>query len=142
MIAVLLEFLKPMKQTYITFLQVSTDRSASDSLRVTPFGIRKLLNWIKDSYGNWSIYITENGYAGNGDMEDTGRMKYYIGYINNVLKGRFNPFKSMKFPTVINWTVPFPFSGLLCGIIHFYSIDCSVSKRMYRKNDPRSIWVK
>ena len=121
MIAILLEFLKPMKQAYITFLQVSTDRSASDSLRVTPFGIRKLLNWIKDSYGNWSIYITENGYAGNGDMEDTGRMKYYIGYINNVLKGRFNPFKSMKFPTVINWIVPFPFSGLLCCIIHFYS---------------------
>ena len=27
----------------------------------------------------------------------------------------------MEFPTVINWTSPFPFSGLLGGILHFYS---------------------
>ena len=26
----------------------------------------------------------------------------------------------MKFPTVINWTGPFPFKGLLGGMFHFY----------------------
>lgn len=73
-------------------------RSASDTLRVTPFGIRKLLNWIKKSYGNLPIYITENGYASNETLEDTGRISYYENYINNVMRGitalfcRFDPY--------------------------------------------------
>ena len=27
----------------------------------------------------------------------------------------------MKFPSIINWTSPFPMLGLLGGIFHFYS---------------------
>ena len=64
-------------------------RSASASLRVTPFGMRRLLKWIKKTYGDWPIYITENGYAGTGTLEDMDRVSYYTGYINNVLKGTY-----------------------------------------------------
>ena len=37
----------------------------------------------------------------------------------------------MEFPTVMNWTSPFPILGLLGGIFHFYSnlIEHSVSKQ-------------
>ena len=62
-------------------------RSGSSWLRVTPFGIRKVLRWIKEKYGDVPIYITENGFSDNGALEDTDRVNYYNQYINNVLKG-------------------------------------------------------
>ncbi|XP_060578197.1 lactase/phlorizin hydrolase-like [Ruditapes philippinarum] len=61
--------------------------SGSDWLKVTPIGIRKLLNWIKNEYGNVPLYITENGISDrNGSLEDQHRIFYYKNYINNVLK--------------------------------------------------------
>ena len=32
-----------------------------------------------------------------------------------------NPYKPNGISTIINWTSPFPFKGLLGGIFHFYS---------------------
>lgn len=54
-----------------------------------PWGLRKLLNWIKDEYGNPPLIITENGMSDhNGTTADQHRIDFYNGYINNVLKGR------------------------------------------------------
>ncbi|KAM8748410.1 lactase/phlorizin hydrolase-like [Acanthopagrus schlegelii] len=57
-------------------------------LRITPFGIRKLLKYIKDEYGNPPIYITENGVSENGvvDLNDVHRKYFYENYINQALK--------------------------------------------------------
>ncbi|KAF4788169.1 Lactase-phlorizin hydrolase [Turdus rufiventris] len=69
-----------------------TDRSWLDSgsawLKVTPFGFRKILRWIKEEYNNPPIYVTENGVSERGTFEfnDTWRMHYYRSYINEALK--------------------------------------------------------
>ncbi|XP_060595948.1 lactase/phlorizin hydrolase-like [Ruditapes philippinarum] len=61
--------------------------SGSDWLKVTPWGIRRMLNWIKDQYGDVPIYITENGISDkNGSLNDQHRIYFYKNYINNVLK--------------------------------------------------------
>ncbi|NXC05302.1 LPH hydrolase, partial [Orthonyx spaldingii] len=69
-----------------------TDRSWLGSgslwLKVTPFGFRKILRWIKEEYNNPPIYVTENGVSERGAFEfnDTRRMHYYRAYINEALK--------------------------------------------------------
>ncbi|CAL8131573.1 unnamed protein product [Orchesella dallaii] len=62
--------------------------SASAWLKKVPWGLRKLINWIKDTYGNPKVLITENGWsdAGNSGLNDTQRIGYYTDYINNVMK--------------------------------------------------------
>ncbi|KAJ8416700.1 hypothetical protein AAFF_G00325780 [Aldrovandia affinis] len=68
------------------------DRSWLDSgsswLKVTPPGFRKILNFIKDEYGDPPIYITENGISERGqiNLNDVHRIHYYENYINQALK--------------------------------------------------------
>ena len=78
--------------TYIhTFIPISlffNHRSGSSWLNVVPFGIRRLLNFIKENYGQVPIYITENGVSdNNGTLEDDQRVYYYKHYTNEILKG-------------------------------------------------------
>lgn len=35
-----------------------------------------MLNWVKEEYNNPLVYITENGYASNHDLNDESRIKY------------------------------------------------------------------
>uniref|UniRef100_A0A663NB14 beta-glucosidase n=1 Tax=Athene cunicularia TaxID=194338 RepID=A0A663NB14_ATHCN len=78
--------------TYKINYPAVTDRSWLNSgsvwLKVTPFGFRKLLRWIKEEYNNPPIYVTENGVSERGDLDfdDTWRMHYYRSYINEALK--------------------------------------------------------
>jgi len=66
------------------------NRSGSSWLKVTPWGLRKALNWVRNQYGDVPIYITENGVSDrNGSLQDDHRIYYYKHYINNVLKGEF-----------------------------------------------------
>ena len=61
--------------------------SGSFWLSVTPQGIRKVLNWIRNEYNNPPVIITENGVSDNlGNLDDLSRIYYYKHYINNVLK--------------------------------------------------------
>ncbi|KAF7241753.1 Lactase-phlorizin hydrolase [Varanus komodoensis] len=69
-----------------------TDRSWLGSgsfwLKVTPFGFRRLLKWIKEEYNNPPIYVTENGISErvDGGFNDTWRIHYLKSYINEALK--------------------------------------------------------
>ncbi|XP_069470085.1 lactase/phlorizin hydrolase [Ambystoma mexicanum] len=68
-----------------------TDRSWLGSgsiwLKVTPFGFRRILNWIKEEYNNPPIYVTENGISERGTaLNDTWRTHYYKSYVNEALK--------------------------------------------------------
>lgn len=52
--------------------------SASSWLRYTPWGFRKILNWIKNEYGNPRVMITENGYSDTtGQLQDCERVQYF-----------------------------------------------------------------
>lgn len=56
--------------------------------RAAPWGMRRLLNWIKEEYGDIPIYVTENGVGlANPKVEDTDRIFYHKTYINEALKG-------------------------------------------------------
>ncbi|XP_053554224.1 lactase/phlorizin hydrolase [Bombina bombina] len=68
-----------------------TDRawlgSGSLWLKVTPFGFRRILNWIKEEYNNPPIYVTENGISERGtNLKDVWREHYYKSYVNEALK--------------------------------------------------------
>lgn len=63
--------------------------SGSAWLKISPFGFRRILNFIKEEYGNPPIIITENGISERGqvDLNDSQRSHYYEKYLNQVLKG-------------------------------------------------------
>ena len=64
-------------------------RAGSEWLYVVPWGIRRLLCWIKKNYGNPRVIITENGTSDRSeDLNDEHRVHYLNKYINNVLKGK------------------------------------------------------
>nr|CAI5851418.1 unnamed protein product [Callosobruchus analis] len=53
---------------------------------IVPWGLRKLLNWIKKKYNNPLIYITENGYKDmTGTLEDNDRVTFLKLFIDAVM---------------------------------------------------------
>ena len=50
-----------------------------------PYGIRKALNWVKDSYNNPEIMIFENGFGTLGGVDDPDRIDYYKDYLDAIL---------------------------------------------------------
>uniref|UniRef100_A0A3P9HUI2 Glucosidase, beta, acid 3 (gene/pseudogene) n=1 Tax=Oryzias latipes TaxID=8090 RepID=A0A3P9HUI2_ORYLA len=57
-------------------------------LAVVPHGLRKLLQYIKDTFSNPAVYLTENGFAQAGPLqiEDAQRCKFYKSTITEVAK--------------------------------------------------------
>ena len=59
-----------------------------------PWGMRKMLVWLKEQYNNPEIIITENGFSVHGEddlelpvaLDDKDRVTYLRGYINEALK--------------------------------------------------------
>ena len=66
----------------------SWTRGESDWLYVVPWGFRKLLVWIKETYGNPPLYVTENGFSDGYDagLNDVNRTAFYRSYINEMMK--------------------------------------------------------
>lgn len=62
-------------------------RAGSDWLYSVPWGLRKLLAWIKERYGSPKIYITENGCddaSADDGLYDVFRIHYFNGYLSSV----------------------------------------------------------
>ncbi|KAI3506628.1 hypothetical protein L2E82_19840 [Cichorium intybus] len=70
-----------------TFISVSGGELVPSQLPVIPWGLQKLLNYLKEEYGNPPIYIHENGQVEprNGTLMDTPRVEYLQAYIGVVL---------------------------------------------------------
>lgn len=72
--------------------------SAAGWLKDVPWGFRKLLNWVKKEFNNPLLYITENGFADLGELDDEGRIHYYKvlllikrnKYFRKILQGYLN----------------------------------------------------
>nr|XP_048704671.1 cytosolic beta-glucosidase-like isoform X2 [Caretta caretta] len=64
--------------------------AGSSWLAVVPWGLRRLLKYIKDTYNNPIIYITENGFSQSdpAPLDDTQRWKYFRLTLQEILKGR------------------------------------------------------
>ncbi|VEN50234.1 unnamed protein product [Callosobruchus maculatus] len=65
------------------------DIQAAEVMRhfvVVPWGIRKLLKWIKHTFNNPKIMITENGFCDNKDklLDDDRRINYIKTYLSNI----------------------------------------------------------
>ncbi|XP_044260672.1 myrosinase 1-like [Tribolium madens] len=58
----------------------------SNWLKVTPWGLRKVLGWIKQKYNNPPMFITENGFSDGGEIEDLGRVKFMELYLKALLE--------------------------------------------------------
>uniref|UniRef100_G3Q7H3 Glucosidase, beta, acid 3 (gene/pseudogene) n=1 Tax=Gasterosteus aculeatus aculeatus TaxID=481459 RepID=G3Q7H3_GASAC len=81
-------------------LSMKSDRDARDVLdpswpicgvswlAVVPHGLRKLLKYIKDTFNNPAVYITENGFSQVGQLqiEDVQRSEFYKDTILEVAK--------------------------------------------------------
>lgn len=75
--------------TDVTMYQDSKWYTAASSwLKVVPFGFRRTMNWLKDTYGlDLDIVITENGFSDFlGNLDDQQRIYYFKHYINQLLK--------------------------------------------------------
>ena len=72
----------------LTVSDMDSSLTSPSMFSAVPWGMRRLLNWIKEEYGDIPIYISENG---NGldapSLDDTDRIFYHKTYINEALKG-------------------------------------------------------
>ncbi|CAN1238034.1 Putative beta-glucosidase 41 [Linum grandiflorum] len=68
------------------------ETAASSWLRIVPWGIRKLMNYVKDKYGNPHVIITENGMDDPNSpfisrekaLQDEKRIEYHRDYLSNL----------------------------------------------------------
>ncbi|KAM5192652.1 beta-klotho [Mantella aurantiaca] len=70
----------------VYFLSDVTSLTSSSGLTVVPHGIRRLLNWLKNNYGNVPIYITANGIDDKASDNDELRMYYLQQYNKQLLQ--------------------------------------------------------
>lgn len=61
-------------------------RAATLWLFSVPDGLRQLLNWIKQEYGNPAVFITETGWSDKGELEDNDRIDYFNSHLKVVAK--------------------------------------------------------
>ncbi|XP_049542700.1 lactase-like protein [Anopheles darlingi] len=69
----------------IGYADPSWQTAASPWLNIVPWGMRKLLNWIRTEYNNPAIWITENGVSDFGGTKDDMRIDYLNDYLQAVL---------------------------------------------------------
>ncbi|XP_025830222.1 myrosinase 1-like [Agrilus planipennis] len=69
----------------LTYFYNTSWPSDTDWLKVVPWGLEKLLLFIKEEYDNPDIYITENGYADRETLNDYARLTYHRDYLNATL---------------------------------------------------------
>ncbi|ROL48943.1 Lactase-phlorizin hydrolase [Anabarilius grahami] len=65
-----------------------SENTAVYDQKAVSYGLRRLLNWLKEEYGDPEIYITENGVATSPAMtvDDTERIFFLKTYVDEALK--------------------------------------------------------
>lgn len=62
------------KSSSAIFISQFKDILCSILLQVVPFGFRKILNWLKNTYDNPHMFITEAGFSDDGRIDDYARV--------------------------------------------------------------------
>uniref|UniRef100_A0A2A4JVL1 beta-glucosidase n=1 Tax=Heliothis virescens TaxID=7102 RepID=A0A2A4JVL1_HELVI len=65
----------------ITYQRKDWPKTNSSWLTVVPWGFRKVLNWIKLTYNNPKVLVTENGRSTQPGLSDTDRIFYIDEYL-------------------------------------------------------------
>nr|AHZ59666.1 glycoside hydrolase family 1 [Phyllotreta striolata] len=73
-----------------TFVDPHWEKGASFWLYVVPWGIKKLVTWLSQTYGNPPVIITENGYSEHGTMDDQKRISYIKSHLTNLKEAMNN----------------------------------------------------
>ncbi|KAJ8954765.1 hypothetical protein NQ318_014872, partial [Aromia moschata] len=60
------------------------ESSSGPQFKITPWGLRKILKWLKDNYNNPKIFITENGVPLNEALDDSRRIGFIQSHLSNV----------------------------------------------------------
>ncbi|CAG9860118.1 unnamed protein product [Phyllotreta striolata] len=68
-----------------TYFKPEWPSTASSWLKIVPWGMRKILNWVNKNYEGLPIIVTENGVSENGTtLEDDVRIDYYRDHLSGV----------------------------------------------------------
>nr|WPM03636.1 glycoside hydrolase family 1 [Phyllotreta armoraciae] len=67
-----------------TYLNMTWENTSKDKQKIVPWGIRKVLYWMKKTLKDPKIVITENGMPDLGDLDDTLRIKYIKLHLSSV----------------------------------------------------------
>jgi len=70
-------------------------------MRPVPYGIRRLLNYIREEFGDIPIWVSENGFEDNPIYDDYRRIFYLKSHLNEVLKGKTASENLKKFVIVM-----------------------------------------
>uniref|UniRef100_A0A6P7H069 beta-glucosidase n=1 Tax=Diabrotica virgifera virgifera TaxID=50390 RepID=A0A6P7H069_DIAVI len=89
-----------------------------------PWGLRKFLNWLKNTYGNPEIVITENGFADtNGTLEDDNRITYLEGHVSACLDAIYEDNVNLTAYTVWSIMDDWEWTGGYTSFLGMYKVD-------------------
>ncbi|TYJ00512.1 hypothetical protein E1A91_A13G090800v1 [Gossypium mustelinum] len=124
------------------------DKANSIWLYIVPYGMRSVMKYIKEKYGNPLVIITENGMDDPNNLltpvkdvlKDEKRIKYHIDYLTNLLAAIEEDGCNVKgyfvWSLLDNWEWVAGFTSRF-GL---YFVDCNDNLKRYPKNSVK--WFK
>ncbi|CAB3227756.1 unnamed protein product [Arctia plantaginis] len=105
-----------------------------------PNGMRKALNWVRETCNNPRILITENGYGDLGGADDEDRVQYYKDYLGAVLSAIED---GCNVATFTAWSLMdnFEWDGGYGPKFGLFDVDFDDDKRT-RKPKTSAVWYK
>ncbi|KAJ8955844.1 hypothetical protein NQ318_005389 [Aromia moschata] len=122
----------------VTVWQKDTWQTAAiDWFKYVPWGAGKLLRWLKSTYGDIDIMITENGVSDqNGTLTDDHRIRFYTLYMSHMLDAVYE--ENVRLTGFTAWTIMDNFEWTLGYIgksgIYYVDMNDPDRKRVPKKS--------
>nr|XP_022917226.1 myrosinase 1-like [Onthophagus taurus] len=105
------------------------ENGTSPWLQVVPWGIRKLLNWIKKEYDNPEVFITANGFSDDGSDNDCRRVHYINSYLEHILAAIYKDNCNVSAYTVWSFLDSFQWYQGYTEKFGLYNVDFNALER-------------